>query len=101
MTERNAKAVLTQLNQILPHLFDSDCVLLHREHVRIVGYPKPWSSVKPVNKWFPDRDVVVVDDSIEKADSEEKMFFKNILTWDGQDQDEKPLLRLVIQILSS
>ena len=88
MTSKNAFRAVAEIGASFAGLFDEDCVLLHRGHTKIIGRPKPWSTVKPVRTWLPDHPVVfVVDDTPEKALPDEASQFLHVPTWTGGDDD--------------
>lgn len=87
MTEKNAQRVLDALRAQYPGIFEVGCIFLHRFHTITVGRPLPWSTVKPIRKWFATTDVWLVDDTIEKALPEESQHFVVVPTWTGDEGD--------------
>ena len=59
----------------------------------------PWDKIKPVKKRFPDRQVVIVDDTPSKIPTEDRHLLRPIRTWDGTINDEE-LTNMVTKLLN-
>ena len=97
-TERTVKFALMRLERGLgtegQGLFD---VVLHREHCLLASDAgclredgKPWDTVKPLEIYFGDHQVALVDDSSHKSFPGEERSMVVLPTWEDDDDGSRP-----------
>lgn len=101
MTLKNTKNIMQLIHEKFVGLFGNDCLVLTRDHCELISHPRPWSSVKPIKKYFPTRDVIIIEDTISKALPDELQYFWRIPSWDGRTVSEYELLTIVRGLLDT